>query len=974
MPTTTASTPLSTYEISIALKGLKDIKEVLYDTTELMTNFINSEGKLRDAIDARVKIENEYSQNLKALNKTYKEQTDSQQYQEELLKLQTKHTNDLLENQKQYAKEYATIIQYQKDLNKEVAYQVKKQEEGVTLNERMSHQLEGHIKGYAQIRKGLEETRRGLSSIFNVGKDLVSAWGGINQRTADYTKTIGGSAESMRKLTTETINFVKQQSIGMKYNTSMEELIKLQEDYNKSIGRSINLTNSQKETMAAMRKLAGDETTIKFTTSLENFGVNPDEAGNIVGKMFKEASDSGIAWSKYSDNFLNNIKMAQNYTFRNGLEGLQSMAKKAAEIKLDMKQASAFADKVSTLEGAVTAGANLSVLGGSFSQFGNPLTMMYEGLNDMEGLQDRMVNMFGNLGKWNSKTNMVDVSVFDKQRIKAAAQATGMDYSAIMDMIQAKGRSNQVANQLRGLNFNEEQSEYIKNTAQLDKSGKAFVTVQGEKKYLNDLSHQQLELLMKTSGSQSDNVKTIAQTLTGWNDAIEGLKKQRDAVKAGIGDIFGNQIKSVIYAIGTNTMIMAASVWGPALGKSIWGTLQAGSGMSNMGRGLGKGFSKIPDLNNPNGGNTGGFTSTEQFRSTPAGTKDSFSFLGRKMKITNTAKNGAHANYQNLRGGWNSMSADKYFALKRWGKASRVAGAVAGIGSAIGTGLEEFQSNHSLGRKIGNTTVSGVGTGVGTWLGGMLGSLILPGIGTALGSALGGWLGSGISRMLWNDERRNRFKSEYGIENLKGDYSVRQLKRFNKFKETGNLNDLTKNDRRELIRNGDFETLKAMNANFAANKVDMNASAVSIVSNGTVGGKADGGWITGPGSSRSDSVLVPTSNGEFIVNAKSAAANASLLKTINASDGPIQPRGDIMKPLQVVNAQKSEILSNVDFGKGLNINIGGSIKLDLGNKNVGNIRPEDILTQDMISKIIKEIQKQLEKGFNRDKNGFLVFA
>ena len=145
----------------------------------------------------------------------------------------------------------------------------------------------------------------------------------------------------MRKLTTETIRFVKEQSIGMKYNTSMEELVKLQESYNKSIGRSIALTNSQKETMAAMRKVAGDETTIKFATSLENFGLNPDEVGGVVGKMFETASRSGVAWSKYSDNFLNNIKTAQNYTFRNGLEGLQSMAKKAAEIKLDMKQAEA---------------------------------------------------------------------------------------------------------------------------------------------------------------------------------------------------------------------------------------------------------------------------------------------------------------------------------------------------------------------------------------------------------------------------------------------------------------------------------------------------------------------------------------------------------------------------------------------------------------------------------------------------------
>ena len=467
----TSATTISANEINKALDGLKDINNELYGINELMEKYVNSESSLQKAIQKRLDIETTHKKKLDEIEA--KHLSKEEEYKE-LLKEQIRYENQKINHQKKYAEELKKILDYQKAVTKELEYQNKKHEEGVTLNERIEHQLEGHLTGYKQIRKGLDETKKGFVGIFNVAKDIISTWGKVNQSTADYVRTIGGSAESMRKLTTETIRFVKEQSIGMKYNTSMEELVKLQESYNKSIGRSIALTNSQKETMAAMRKVAGDETTIKFATSLENFGLNPDEVGGVVGKMFETASRSGVAWSKYSDNFLNNIKTAQNYTFRNGLEGLQSMAKKAAEIKLDMKQAEAFANKVSTLEGAVKAGANLSVLGGSFAQFGNPLSMMYEGLNDMEGLQDRLINMFGNLGKWNSKTNMVDVSVFDKQRIRAAAEATGMDYSAIMDMIQAKGRSNQVQRQLQRFNFSGEEADFIKNQAQLDKNGNAL--------------------------------------------------------------------------------------------------------------------------------------------------------------------------------------------------------------------------------------------------------------------------------------------------------------------------------------------------------------------------------------------------------------------------------------------------------------------------------------------------------------------
>lgn len=968
----TSATTLSASEINLALNGLKSVKDVLYNVNELMEKYVNSESSLQEAIQKRAEIEKKYQQQVIAI-KALKLSQD--QEAEEIQKARIQRDNDFLDNQKKYSKELQKILSYQQQITKEVEYQNKKQEEGVTLNERINHRLEGRLKGYKQIQKGFDEAKKGLTGIFNVGKDIMSTWGRVEQAAADYTKTIGGSAESMRKLTTETIRFVKEQSIGMKYNTSMEELIKLQESYNKSVGRSINLTNSQKETMAAMRKIAGDETTIKFTSSLENFGINPEEVGGVVGRMFETASKSGLAWSKYSSNFLDNIKMAQNYTFRNGLDGLQAMAKKASEIKLDMKQAEAFANKVSSLEGAVKAGANLSVLGGSFSQFGNPLSMMYEGLNDMEGLQDRVINMFGNLGRWNSKTNMVDVSVFDKQRIRAAAEATGMDYSSIMDMIQAKGRSNQVQRQLQGLNFGAEETDFIKNSAQLDKNGQAFMTVGGKKKYLQDLSTSDIQLLMSTASNDSDNIKTIAQTLTGWNDAIEGFKKQKDAVKAGIGDYFGNWLKGTIFSIGTSVNLMAGLVIGSSIANVLKGGAQLMSGAWNIFGGLGKGFQGIPNVS-ANGNTAAVYNSLSSFKNSPTGTKNSFSLFGKKYTITNN--HGAHAGMWNRQGKYTSIPAKQYFKMRNV-KVGTSIGVGSGILAGVATAIHEFggDNNHSLGKKIGKTAGSAIGAGLASF-----GASFIPVIGPILAStvapALGSWIGNFVGGGFTNDARRNKFKGKFGIDSLTGDYSVRQLKRFNKYKETGDINALTADDRRELKKNGDFERLKAIRTNFEAQRVDMAASNVTISSNGQVKGKADGGWITGPGGPKDDSVLVPTSNGEFVVNAQSAAANAELLKVINKSKTAIKPRGNIMNPVKVSETSSASSSvpqsGSIDFGKGLNINLGGTIKLDLGNKIIGNIKPEDILNQNMINQIIKEIQKQVNRGFNKELQGVFKFA
>ena len=962
----TSATTISANEINKALDGLKDINNELYGINELMEKYVNSESSLQKAIQKRLDIETTHKKKLDEIEA--KHLSKEEEYKE-LLKEQIRYENQKINHQKKYAEELKKILDYQKAVTKELEYQNKKHEEGVTLNERIEHQLEGHLTGYKQIRKGLDETKKGFVGIFNVAKDIISTWGKVNQSTADYVRTIGGSAESMRKLTTETIRFVKEQSIGMKYNTSMEELVKLQESYNKSIGRSIALTNSQKETMAAMRKVAGDETTIKFATSLENFGLNPDEVGGVVGKMFETASRSGVAWSKYSDNFLNNIKTAQNYTFRNGLEGLQSMAKKAAEIKLDMKQAETFANKVSTLEGAVKAGANLSVLGGSFAQFGNPLSMMYEGLNDMEGLQDRLINMFGNLGKWNSKTNMVDVSVFDKQRIRAAAEATGMDYSAIMDMIQAKGRSNQVQRQLQRFNFSGEEADFIKNQAQLDKNGNAFMTVQGKRKYLSDLSSSDIQLLMDTAGNDTDNIRTIAQTITGWNDAIEGLKKQKDAVKAGMGDYFGNWLKDTIVGIGSNTQIMMGLVIA-SLGTSVLSNLLSSfNGLRNIVGGFGKGTQSIPNVLR-----RGPSKALTKFKGTAKGTKDSFTFQGKKYLITNNR--GAHAGVIGKNGKYTRIPAEEYFRMKKLGRYTKVAGVGTAVASGAFTALEEFggNNNHSTAKKVGKTAGSVAGAALGAkLLTGLIAAIptIGPAIAPILGPTIGGVIGNWVGGLFSNDIRRNRFKGGFELDSLTGDYSVRQLKRFNEFKK-GDINALTDRDIRMLKRNGDYEKLKAIriqNANLNANNVNLNA-------NGKVVGLANGGWVSGPGGPKDDSVLVPTSNGEFIVNAQSAAANAELLKTINNSKTTITPRGNILNPVKVNGGSTSSSSQNssINFGNGLNINLGGTIKLDLGNRTIGNIRPEDILSQNMINQIIKEIQKQINRGFNGEKQGIFKFA
>ena len=685
---------------------------------------------------------------------------------------------------------------------------VKEQTKGLTLQEKINKYLEetGEKIGINtdKLKTGAKEFKEGLTKVYNTGKEILNVWGKVDQASANYMKAIGGSSAGMEKLRKTTIDFVETQKIGMKYNTSMEELIKLQQSYNLEIGRSINFTNSQNENLAAMKSVMGEELTNKFATSLVNFGINPDQVADMTGKMYSEAAKKGISFDKYSKNFLNNIKMAQNYTFANGVEGLRRMAEQASKLNFDMSQTAKLAEKVSTLEGALQTGAKLSVLGGSFAQYSNPLGLMNMGLNDVESLQDSLVSMIGGKAKWNSAKGQIDMDVFDRMQVKAAAEAMGIDYQQAIDSAFSIERRNIVQRQLTkfGGNSKEDQEmrELILNTAQLDKEGNAFVTINGKEKNINDVTENDRKELQIMHNSDSENIRDIAQQLRGWDDIIQGFGKQKDSVIAGIGEWFGfgDKVKGLISWFGESPIMKYATIAKVSL-PAIVGLLTSIHGAIVMGRGVFGG----------NIGNIGSFASGSSTGSASATASTAASGVGKGTK---------------LMGG-----------VKR-----------AGIGlgfSAVGMGINHLTNELSGEKKEGGYITGKVLGNALQWggLGASVGSLFGP-VGTAVGAAIGGVGGAiygGISS--GKESLRSKISYDHGID-LKGDYTLSELKEIYAYLSEGVR---TNNSvlRSKLERNGD--------------KTDFNS----------LQGFKNGGIIDGVGTSTSDSNVVAVSKGEAILPA-----------------------------------------------------------------------------------------------------------
>lgn len=511
------------------------------DTDELDRTF----EKYRDKLDkvGQQKVDH----NLSETEKYLKLQKEIEEREERISELYNE-INDSLDRRNELLekREDGTITEDELDeldqYNEKIDEANTKMEEHVRLKEKA-----GNTSLAGSMMSDLSGLMGGFKKMYNAVNDLTKPYQKVDAAASKYAKTLGMTKAGMDSLAKTSLSNVSSK-LAAEYNVSTAELLEAQSNYMKATGRNIRVDSNDQESMAAMKAMGGNGN--ELAALYDNFGVSMESTADHVGKMFSDASKQGLSFEKYSDNVAKNIKIAQNYTFKNGLKGLESMAKKATAMKMDMQQVAALADKVSTVEGAIDVSSQLQVLGGPFAQLADPLGMLNEGLNDMEGLQDRLIKMVGGLGSFDKETGEVKVSSFNKQRIKAASQAMGVDYGTIMESVNAQARRGEISKQIAASEtasgFDDDMKELIMNSGTI-KDGKAGVSINGKFKSVDELTAQDYEALQAESRTETEDIKVMAKSLQSIEEKIEGFEKAKEARQAemyqGIADEFGKANK-----------------------------------------------------------------------------------------------------------------------------------------------------------------------------------------------------------------------------------------------------------------------------------------------------------------------------------------------------------------------------------------------------------------------------------------------
>lgn len=716
---------------------------------------------------------------------------------EKLLKRDLKKIEDDLEDAREQLKKATTPKE-----------QISLQEKIISLKEeelKVQNQL-NKVTGFKALTKDIAMVKDAVVGLYKSVRNFVEPWAKADHAASKFTKTLGGTKAALDAIRKQSLDNVAL-GFGTKYNISTEELIQAQNAYLKDIGRNINMSDNAQESMAAIRAVAGDGA-LNLASQFENFGVSMVETGDHIGKMFSDASKNGLSFEKYSENVTKNIRIAQNYTFKDGLKGLENMAKKATSIKLDMQQVANFAEKVGNIEGAIETAGKLQVLGGPFASMADPMGMLTESLTDMEGFQDRIIKLYGQMGHFDKTTGQVTVSAFDKLRLKQYAEATGQDYSSIMETVHASAKKTEIMNQINGsaktAGFDDEMKELIANTATF-KDGKAGVSIKGKFKTLDELSIEDKEAMQQLTQTESQDIKQIAMDLRSLVDKEEGLKKQADAIQGEIASPFGRLLKwvhGIFDLTGAAVTILGAIKAMQAIGSignsgaDILDIFRGGKGIFKRGvsrvgkRGLIKVF-----------GRKGATKVLGTF-----GTKATSAVAGGGS----SALGGFLAGAGGVAGGAALYSLGNHLDKK--------------TEAAIAEGrMEKGGTKHTL-SKTGTSAIKGAGIGLGaagaagmigagasmlgaTAIGTQLGAVGGPigmAIGAALGAVVGGIIGVAKAAKAKNEVIVDEQLKSLGIER-KGDYNRRKLKKIDKALQTGELSNRM---RRKLIQRGDIELVK----------------------------------------------------------------------------------------------------------------------------------------------------------------------
>lgn len=629
--------------------------------------------------------------------------------------------------------------------------------------DRTNDRLDNRVKKLDGIAKTVRTT-------FGIVKELGQKWIEVDDIVTKYGRSIGVSSEQTKAYRKNVLeNFGK---MAGRLGITVQEMMKFQEQYAKNTNRSTILTNKQVESLASLSKITSEIATETMVKHMDEFGASVDTASGYLAQAYARASQVGLNAAKTSEEFAKNIKMASKYSFREGINGISKMTLLSQKLKFNMESMSSALDKFNTIEGAISTSANIQLLGGAYAaQFSNPMQVMGESLLDAEGFTQRIIDTFSNFAYFDKTKGMAEMSPFEKQRMRLAAQELGINYDEAWNIASQTAKGKAVEQELVNTpNLSKENREYIKNLAQYDTEAKEFYInyydkdgneqrkavssitsnegvdeirrTQVKDDILRNDVHEIKHLLAEYVNETVGETKTSSEILTGIQErARMGAANMVDypmrSLKFGANEVATGSTQLIQFLVGSGVFL---KLFGDSIGNFV-----------TRGRFNGRATSNIPNntqkqrpRRNSGRSNTLATASKKNFyrglRGVGLGRKASRALTKIGPK-TLSSLGYAGAAVSSVYSIYDAVSANKSYkqTVAQINQDTRL--------SQQEKAVSKYNAKRERNRSIGNA----IGTTAGAVIGGIVGGPI----GAMVGSAVGSWIGKGVGKAVTKKPKDN---------------------------------------------------------------------------------------------------------------------------------------------------------------------------------------------------------------------------
>jgi hypothetical protein len=537
------------------MREITDLEEKQYNNIRLSNTEQERLNKLyeheKDLLEQEVKLRQKtrtLNEGIfKMLNANFKTAENALKMEKEQAKLKTSIAEKLLKMEEYSNANLTEKYEFEKKIVDQMQEQAKLNEASIASMKNSTLFGGKFLKTMTGVGGAVQGIASGFGIIFSViGKvfnfvsDIWDDFDKIDHAVRDISVNMGLTSSQMATFSKNTAYAAVETA---KLGIGVDEVIRLQQSMGEGLGKNLILTRDQIKGVAEMAKGTnlGVEGVSAMAEGFSSFGVNLDTMRDRVEGVFQSTQKLGLNSAKVIKTISDNLKTAQKYNFKDGSKSLDEMAKRAVSVKMDLSSVFGLADKLFELEGAVELSAQLQVLGGSFAALGDPMQLIYQARNDMEGLQKSLVEATKGVAMFDKATGEFKIPAAELQRLRKVAEATGLSIDEMTQSALELAKQDKAMSQLaNAFKYSPDQRQAIANLAQVGKDGVLkIVTSDGTTKALSALGELEIEKIL----GESSSLEKAAKSRMTFLDMLKN-----------IGNVFTSKLFPVLESISQNLM------------------------------------------------------------------------------------------------------------------------------------------------------------------------------------------------------------------------------------------------------------------------------------------------------------------------------------------------------------------------------------------------------------------------------------